>query len=342
MALSQKIPLIRASFLEPFYLLAKEIGTPVDSVLRSVHLPTQSLEDKNLLLAEIPCWNFLEAVAKKEAYFQFGLLAGDKIPWTELSTMQPLFKGCDSLYELLKRFIHFAPLQSKTCKFSLIEERDVVWLVDQSAQIVLVKNSFQRELSTLMGMIQLVQAVVGKDWRPSEIHLLMPTRLEITYAEQLNPSRIIFSQTNIRIAIPRYLLPLPLLTNQGCNHDGIIDMHAYTPIPDSYVEQIIASIIPYLGSKDLNKKLVADIAGVSARTLNRRLELEGASYLGAIDQARLIHSKTLLKTPDLTLMDISLMLGYQNASSFSRAFRRWVGLSPREFQLLAKNNDLTV
>jgi len=337
MALSQNIPLIRASFLEPFYLLAKDMGAPVDSILRSVHLPTQSPEDKNLLLAEIPCWNFLEEVAKKEACFTYGLSAGDKMPWTELSTMQPLLKGCSSLYELLKRFICFAPLQSKTCKFSLIEEPDVIWLVDQSAHIVPKENSLQRELSTLIGMIQLVQAVAGKDWRPMEIHLLMPARLEIAYAEPLNPSRIIFSQTNIRIAIPRHLLVLPLINNLGGSHDNISDIQDYEPIPDNYTEQVIASIIPYLGSRELNKQLVSDMANISSRTLNRRLEQQGSSYLDAVDQARLMHAKVLLKIPDLTLLDISLMLGYQNASSFSRAFRRWAGVSPREFQLIVKS-----
>ena len=59
------IPSVRASFLEPFYLAAEHIGSPVESILQSMGLPSQLPEEKELLLLETNCWKFVHSVAKK-------------------------------------------------------------------------------------------------------------------------------------------------------------------------------------------------------------------------------------------------------------------------------------
>jgi len=61
---------------------------------------------------------------------------------------------------------------------------------------------------------------------------------------------------------------------------------------------------------------------------------KGTSYSAVLDQARFQKSRILLKDTDEKLLNISLMLGYENASTFSRAFKRWAGVTPKEFRKL--------
>ena len=49
-------------------------------------------------------------------------------------------------------------------------------------------------------------------------------------------------------------------------------------------------------------------------------------------QARLVKAQSLLHDTGLRLLDIALMLGYSEPATFSRAFRRWTGVSPREYR----------
>jgi AraC-like DNA-binding protein len=58
------------------------------------------------------------------------------------------------------------------------------------------------------------------------------------------------------------------------------------------------------------------------------------SYSQVVDQARLMKATKLMKERDVRLLDISLMLGYEDASTFTRAFRPWSGVSPREYRYL--------
>ncbi|KPJ90479.1 MAG: hypothetical protein AMJ53_13435, partial [Gammaproteobacteria bacterium SG8_11] len=47
---------------------------------------------------------------------------------------------------------------------------------------------------------------------------------------------------------------------------------------------------------------------------------------------RLLKAKSLLNEKSLKLLDISLMLGYSEPATFTRAFRRWAGVSPSEYR----------
>lgn len=66
----------------------------------------------------------------------------------------------------------------------------------------------------------------------------------------------------------------------------------------------------------------------SARTLQRRLEAEGLSFQTAVDDVRRQLAEDYLRDPRLQLTEIAALLGYADQSAFTRAFRRWTGISP--------------
>jgi AraC-like DNA-binding protein len=70
---------------------------------------------------------------------------------------------------------------------------------------------------------------------------------------------------------------------------------------------------------------------MSERTLRRRLKGAGISYRELITEARLKLAKQYLQDKHLNVGQISLKLGYQSPASFTHAFKRWTGISPREY-----------
>lgn len=80
---------------------------------------------------------------------------------------------------------------------------------------------------------------------------------------------------------------------------------------------------------------VADAEHVSARTLIRHLHEEGTSFQQLLDAVREELACWLLLQTPLSVEAIAEQLGYGDTSNFSRTFRRWLGVTPREFRAAA-------
>jgi AraC-like DNA-binding protein len=68
--------------------------------------------------------------------------------------------------------------------------------------------------------------------------------------------------------------------------------------------------------------------GVGVRTLNRRLAEAGTSFSGVHEASRFAIARQLLGNTRMPAGQIAARLGYANASAFTRAFRRWSGVTP--------------
>ena len=77
---------------------------------------------------------------------------------------------------------------------------------------------------------------------------------------------------------------------------------------------------------------MAHLLRVSPRTLQRMLSEEGASYSGMVEHCRRQTACDALEYTGKAVKDIATDLGYRDASSFTRAFRRWTGTAPRAYR----------
>lgn len=77
---------------------------------------------------------------------------------------------------------------------------------------------------------------------------------------------------------------------------------------------------------------VARSLGLSARTLRRRLADEGVSYNAVLGEALATVAKNLLHDRRRTIEDVASEMGFSDASTFHRAFKRWTGLTPSSYR----------
>lgn len=79
-------------------------------------------------------------------------------------------------------------------------------------------------------------------------------------------------------------------------------------------------------------EMIAKSLNINSRTLHRKLELEGSSYFNIFQQFQIQRAESFLKQSDISLENIAEQLGYSELSSFSRAFKKWKGVSPKKFR----------
>jgi AraC-like DNA-binding protein len=77
---------------------------------------------------------------------------------------------------------------------------------------------------------------------------------------------------------------------------------------------------------------MAEIVGVHPQTLQRALQTRAINYRQLVDEVRAEQATALLRVGDASLTDIAFDLGYTDVTHFTRAFRRWTGVSPRQFR----------
>ena len=92
------------------------------------------------------------------------------------------------------------------------------------------------------------------------------------------------------------------------------------------VQRVVIEELP-LGTDGLLDRVSRSL-GMSTRTLQRRLALEGTSYRELFGALRLELAQQALTSPSHSIGEVALALGFQDPSAFVRAFRVWTGVTP--------------
>jgi len=78
--------------------------------------------------------------------------------------------------------------------------------------------------------------------------------------------------------------------------------------------------------------LVAKELGLGARTLQRRITDEGATFRQLLNEARQELVRQYLRDPAIEINEAAFLLGYEDPNSFYRAFRAWEGTTPADWR----------
>jgi len=97
----------------------------------------------------------------------------------------------------------------------------------------------------------------------------------------------------------------------------------------SHVEDQIAQLLPH---GKANSSEIARRLGMSRRTLARGLSSEGTVFSSVLEMLRQVLAKRYLDEGELPISEIGWLLGYSEISSFTHAFVRWTGVTPKAYR----------
>lgn len=96
--------------------------------------------------------------------------------------------------------------------------------------------------------------------------------------------------------------------------------------------EVLSAIESSLGTGKCSAASVAALFDMHPRTLHRQLSEEGTTFSELLVEKRREMAEAYLRETPMALQQISDALGYSNPSIFTRAWRRWTGLSPSEWR----------
>lgn len=97
----------------------------------------------------------------------------------------------------------------------------------------------------------------------------------------------------------------------------------------SMVERVRSALLEALPAGEVSMQSVGKRLGIGTRTLQRRLQEEGSSFQQTLDAVRSSLAEHYLRKTMMSSAEIALLLGFEDANSFVRAFRVWTGTTPQ-------------
>lgn len=186
----------------------------------------------------------------------------------------------------------------------------------------------------LPGMISLCREFLGEDW--------VPRRVSMPYADDGGRRELkdilacdwFFSRKGVAVELGESDLYARRRRTPGAS--GQQPMITSCDILASVIRSECGDAVDTIESLvqlrlldgNVDIEILARLAGVSTRSLQRQLHLSGTTYREIVQRARMRRAAALISESCLTLTDISLSLGYSDPGNFSRAFRKHFGRSP--------------
>ena len=101
---------------------------------------------------------------------------------------------------------------------------------------------------------------------------------------------------------------------------------------DKLLEKIMECIRKNLTNSDLNIDMISDEVGISRVHLHRKMkELTGQTPHDFIRSIRLKKAAQLLAEKGMNVTEVMYACGFANSASFSTIFRKYYGMSPRDY-----------
>lgn len=327
---SNNIHLVKAAFHTQFRVAMEACGVSADDYFKRVKLPSE-VSDPESLVPLMPFYSLINTVAINENIPDFGSRVAQITPWHKVASLAPLIKNSTSLKELLTTFCDVAGSQSSPVIFSLTEE-DTHFNFSYT-NTLLFKGEIQMELYRITSMIQLIQLAASAVWRPETIRLKMPKSDIVYVSPLLGESEIRFSQAYSAISIDKRFLQLPVQIDipESIKIDKI-NKTEQADLNIEFVKSIHQIINTYALTHKTSLEEIAEATNMTPRTLQRRLTDNGLKFNELISEAKFGHAKNKLRDVQVPISEIAESLGYSDAAHFTRAFRRWSGMSPTDFR----------
>lgn len=330
---------IRALFLEPFVAELEGGVADVDGFLRrygfSSLRPDRPYE-------QVPLRQFValaEAMANRLDRPFLGLELGQRFKLADFGLFYPLFTLVDNVRSALDRFIQFQSAWQTHTSMDVVrgEQLSIYRYCIQDPTIWPRRQDAEFALASICSLIRdLTQA----RWQPVEVEfehevgerearLRQFFRCPVSGGHPAN--LIVIANDDLRRPVRRRPGPrdgdlLPMLERH------LLDLLG-APRQDrrSLIEHTSWLVARRLGRASVEIDAVAAEMNLSARTLRRRLALEGTSFRAILQEQRRIKLETLLRDGVAPLAQLAESLGYSDPAVLSRAFRAWTGTCIRRF-----------
>ncbi len=318
----------------------RELGVDPTKVIGEVGLDLNLFDNPENTISFVDTGRLLKWCAARTQCAHFGLLIGQQGGPHSLGIIGQLLQHSTDVGSALRGAILHAHLRDRGAVPVLSVEQGVAvlsYLIYQPG----VEGAIQIYDGVITVFFNLLRTLCGPAWRPTEVlfshhrpsniepyrdFFRAPLRFDMEQTALVFPVKWLDRAVGGADPVPRQLIERRIAALESLNHPDLI----------SQLRRVLRVLLITHRS---SQEQVAQLFSMHGRTLNRQLKARGTTFQALVSEVRYEIARQLVENTHMSMSQIAATLDYAAASVFTRAFRRWSGMSPAAWR--ARSSTVT-
>lgn len=329
---------VAAGLVRDVYDFAVSQGADAKALLRAADIDAAAIEDQDNRLPFTAFINLLRAARELLGKPEFPLLYGSNSHFEDFSIVGLICHAADTMGEAFEQMNRYAKLVMDTGmtgaseRFQLTHEGDGVWIEDLRPNPNLFPELTESTFSRFIGDFD---RYIGGSRPFRAFHVTHERPDHANAYDDLFKVPVVFGSNKNALFVDASWLNISFAPQNRYTF-GVLSKHANELMNDLEKSETLKgaverTIVPMLHKGDMTMDLVAKKMGMSRPTLYRKLALEGVKFDQLLSELRKTLAIHYLEGGNASVNEVAYLVGFSDASSFSRAFKRWTGEAPTQY-----------
>ena len=308
-------------------------GKELEPLLKKAALTRRQIEDPAARLRVRDQINFLNLAADALRDDLLGFHLAQPADLREMGALYYVLASSETIGEALQRVARYSSIVNEGMALKYIDDKDVCMTFDY----VGVSRHLDRHQIEF-----LVTVLVRICWQLTGLRSV-PSRVSLTHRRESGCSE--FSaffgcEVEFGAAVDEVAFVTTIKHKSIVSADSYLNRFLVSYFEEAHSRRptnrgpfrssVENGIVPLLPHGKARAGEIARRLGVSQRTLARRLSVEGLTFSEVLDSLRSDLAERYLTDDELSISQVAWLLGYQEVSALTHAFKRWTGKTPRE------------
>lgn len=262
----------------------------------------------------------------------FGLSASRYLNIANFHAVGCALTASSSLWDMCLRLKRYAHIVSQLGHLNVEE-------TDTEVRLIIAMESvacYETQDTAFSFIIRLMRSLYKNSLHPSKVELVRPQPTQ--GAEQFSAffrSPVSFGNPQAVFSFNKSEMQAPLVgaNPELAHYNDNLAKRYLTLLDRSDIARLVKSkMLELMPSGDISKKLISHQLNMSVNNLQSKLAKQNTSYTELYDCVRKEIACDHLQQQHMSICEISYLVGFSDTSNFTRAFKRWKGVSPSEYR----------
>ncbi|MCP1647924.1 AraC-like transcriptional regulator QhpR [Pseudomonas nitroreducens] len=251
--------------------------------------------------------------------------------------------GCaPSVEKALKTLQQFIVVFAQESHFNVEVDANAL-AVEYRVSIPTILQRRQDAEFAITCVLRMLNLITSSPLKPLRLDFEHDRPDDLSMHKQVFQCPLYFNQPTNRILFPLQTLQMPVAHGNERLYKALEPYLEREREERSVSNELLAQVTRMIAAEMSSGAPSLDEIGaqlnLSRRTLQRRLKEHGIEYSALVEDVRRELALAYIKDSDYSMTEISLLVGYAESGSFTRAFRRWTGHSPQQYRSSHRANS---